>query len=324
MKPHLSYDAQLAQLSERGLQINDERNALWYLKTLGYYRLSGYFYPFRAFSADSDHSACRRASNFVAGSTFSQVSDLYEFDQSLRSLTLEATERLEVSIRAKLAYYMGQFDPCAHLKPSLVHPKFRSAATRADGTTARESPFELWKKQHEKLITRSKEDFVRHFHATYEPPIPLWVSIEVWDFGLLSHYFAGLRDSDKLAIARDLGIPRHVLLASWLRTISHIRNICAHHSRLWNRSIVDSPKPPARDEIALLDHLAGEHRASARQRVYGAFAIIQFLLQALGFGDEWRRRLKALIVSFPTVDGIASLAAMGFPNDWTSLDLWQD
>jgi abortive infection bacteriophage resistance protein len=48
-------------------------------------------------------------------------------------------------------------------------------------------------------------------------------------------------------------------LTTWVRSISHIRNICAHHSRLWNRSPTDQPKPPMAGEIPLLDYLAADH-----------------------------------------------------------------
>ena len=41
-----NFDEQLFRLKERGLIIDDEAKALGYLKTIGYYRLSGYLYPF--------------------------------------------------------------------------------------------------------------------------------------------------------------------------------------------------------------------------------------------------------------------------------------
>jgi abortive infection bacteriophage resistance protein len=221
-KPHLSYREQLELLRARGLQIEDEQHALWHLENLGYYRLSGYLYPFRmlmpATGEVGEIVTPSRSSNFVAGSTFSQVAELYRFDQSLRLLAMRAIERLEVSLRAKVAYHMASIDPCAQTNANLLDPEFCEVPTCPPGETPRKSNFAAWTEQHDKLVSRSKEDFIKHFRRKYAPPVPLWISIEVWDFGLLSHYYSGLRQSDRQAIASDLGIPRAVLLASWLST----------------------------------------------------------------------------------------------------------
>ncbi|MFM0514252.1 Abi family protein [Paraburkholderia sp. RL17-373-BIF-A] len=327
-KRHLSYREQLELLRARGLLIEDEPHALWHLENLGYYRLSGYLYPFRVLvprapgdAGEPDHPT--RSSEFVPGSTFSQVAELYKFDQSLRLLATRAIERLEVSLRAKIAYHMAATDPCAHLNVDLLDPKFCAVPSCPPGETPRKSNFAAWIEQHDKLVSRSKEDFMKHFRRKYEPPVPLWISIEVWDFGLLSYYYSGLRQSDRQRVASDLGIPRAVLLVSWLRTISHLRNISAHHSRLWNRALTDNPKPPGRGELEILSHLAGPHNALLRDHVYGGLAVIQFLLQALGFDDGWKDSLKELIDAFPTCADVATVDAMGFPANWKELELWR-
>ena len=46
-KPFLPVDAQLDQLAERGLSLGDRDAAHRELQAIGYYRLSGYWYPFR-------------------------------------------------------------------------------------------------------------------------------------------------------------------------------------------------------------------------------------------------------------------------------------
>lgn len=271
-KPHLSYAQQLDLLKQRGLTVENEEHALWHLENLGYYRLSGYFYPFRVLPQHDEGAVDRnrpreRLSEFTQGAIFSQVAELYTFDQSLLLLSMQAIERLEVSLRAKIAYQMASKHPCAYLEPEILDPKFCQVPSCLPGEEQRKSNFEMWIEQHDKLVARSKEDFMKHFRRKYEPPVPLWISIEVWDFGLLSYYFSGLRQADRQALASELGIPRNILLASWLRTISHLRNIAAHHSRLWNRSLTDNPKPPGRNEVDLLWHLAGPRNAHSRDRV---------------------------------------------------------
>ena len=46
-RPWLSFEDQLKQLEERGLGVTDRASAVSYLDRVGYYRLNGYWYPFR-------------------------------------------------------------------------------------------------------------------------------------------------------------------------------------------------------------------------------------------------------------------------------------
>ena len=46
-KPWLSIEEQLDKLQAHGLAVTDEQRAEQALRRIGYYRLSGYWYPFR-------------------------------------------------------------------------------------------------------------------------------------------------------------------------------------------------------------------------------------------------------------------------------------
>lgn len=71
LKPWLDYPDQLTILKQRGLTVANEPRALHYLQSLGYYRLSGYFYPFRQF--DTSTKPVSRKDDFIAGSQFDDV-----------------------------------------------------------------------------------------------------------------------------------------------------------------------------------------------------------------------------------------------------------
>lgn len=322
-KPHLSYADQLGLLKSRGLEVGSDDEALWYLEAAGYYRLSGYFYPFRSSSTpifvNGKPQRQPRLSEFIPGAAFDAVAALYRFDNDLRLISLSAIEKLEIAVRSKIAHHLAAQDTCAHLNADFMHVKFKAPREEGDGT-ALPSNYDIWIQQHAKLTARSKEDFVKHFREKYIPPIPLWVSIEVWDFGLLSHFFNGLNDRDKAAIAASFGLARFALLASWLRSISHLRNICAHHSRLWNRALTDNPKPPGRAEIPLLEHITGD--PYKRNHIYGTLAVMQYMLLQAGFGRAWGEKLKELIANFPASTPTATLHSMGFPEEWYKLELW--
>lgn len=67
------------------------------MNRLGYYRLSGYWYPFRQFrDAGNGQTAELRRDDFMAGSRFGDLISLYVFDKKLRLLALDALERIEM------------------------------------------------------------------------------------------------------------------------------------------------------------------------------------------------------------------------------------
>ena len=78
-----------------GLIVKDDKRALKYLETVGYYRLRGYMVPF--FESPSIHK-------FKKNTTIDNVLDLYKFDRELRLLVFSAIEKIEVAVRGQLAY----------------------------------------------------------------------------------------------------------------------------------------------------------------------------------------------------------------------------
>ena len=81
-----SHQDQLDILKARGMAVPDEARALDFLKRVGYYRLSGYFFPFRQ-GAEDDEGNFFRKDVFVEGSSFDKVIDLYLFDELFAKLT---------------------------------------------------------------------------------------------------------------------------------------------------------------------------------------------------------------------------------------------
>jgi abortive infection bacteriophage resistance protein len=91
-KPPLDLDPLIELLKKRGLNIDNIETAKYYLKFIGYYRLSAYFLSFQdATNSNSHHQ-------FKQGTTFDDVLNLYIFDRKLRLLVLDAIERIEVAM----------------------------------------------------------------------------------------------------------------------------------------------------------------------------------------------------------------------------------
>jgi abortive infection bacteriophage resistance protein len=134
-----------------------------------------------------------------------------------------------------------------------------------------------WIRKQADKIRNSNEEFVKHFKARYAGDLPIWIAIEVWDFGMMSVLLEGLSSADRLALSRPFGLIRDNVLPSWTRNLNVIRNICAHHGRLWNRSLASvTPILPRTGEISALDHLVADR--GAQTRPYASAALLQHLL----------------------------------------------
>ena len=122
-KPYKDIPTLLAVLQQRGMDIPDAAKAARCLERMGYYRLSGYWYPMRKSNMATDGTTVVEQ-DFRPGTTFSQVADLYVFDKKLRLLMLDAIERIEIGLKVKIAQILGQRDPLAYLNTKELHGNF--------------------------------------------------------------------------------------------------------------------------------------------------------------------------------------------------------
>lgn len=324
-KPWLSYRDQLEKLKHRGLEVTDEEKALEYLERIGYYRLSGYWFPFRERSEICCPVGERGGKGrkpkptrivldqFKPGSSFETAIHLYVFDKKLRLLTLDALERIEVALRADIAHNLGEQDPFAYLKPDLLSENFAKEAGDKTGLPGHVE----WMKAQANQVTRSKEDFIKHNKGKYGHPLPIWIACEVWDFRTLSELYSGMRPEDQDVIARKYGIQSGKTLASWFRSLNYLRNVCAHHSRLWNRNIVDQPQKPPRGiatELQVAWKPGNEHIVA---RPFLLLCICQKLIDTINPTSSWWQRLSELLSEFPAQDQLGiGWGAFGVVQEW--------
>lgn len=299
-KPWLSYEDQLKKLIERGLIVTDEDKAINYLERIGYYRLSGYWFPLR--ERDSNRQVL---DDFKPNARFQDVINLYVFDKNLRLLALDALERIEVALRVDVSHSLGKKDVFAHVKSELLANNFKK--------------HKKWVQKHENQINRSKEKFIKHYKNKYGFPLPVWVACEVWDFGTLSFLFAGMIPDDKNAIAKKYGVSNGKVFESWLRSLNYLRNVCAHHSRLWNLNIVDQPKLPPISEVSWVAPFMNNTRAKARP--FLLLCIVKHLLTVINPSSTWNVRLEKLLIEFPDLEHLSvNLEGMGYVDGiegWT-------
>ncbi|RWR19706.1 Abi family protein [Agrococcus lahaulensis] len=321
-KPWLSIDEQLARLAERGADIEPRDDAGALLRAVGYYRLTGYLYPFRESErvvGDDGKTRVRVLGHYRAGTSVHQARELIDFDRDLRLLVLEALERIEVSLRVQFGHELGRRSPFAHLESEWFVSTFTDAPESVDGA---ESPHQAWLRRVQERLDGSDEAFVAHFREKYDGRMPIWAVTEVLEFGQLSRLYGGLRNDLATTIATSFGVPSKRVMASWIASLNYVRNVAAHHARLFNRKLVVAPQRPRRGVVPVLDHLRDETRPKSDFGLYNALAVTAYLLRAFEPESGWPERLTVLMDEFPSETAL-STASMGFPANWRQLALWQ-
>jgi len=291
-KPFISSQIQIELLKSRGLKIANENKALYLLENIGYYRFSGYWYPLLA---DKKNHV------FKANATFEMAFNLYKFDHELRKLMNSELEKIEIAVRTKMARIL-----------SLTHNAFwiEDASLFSNQTIYRSTIDKIREE-----IDRSDEEFILSFKTKYSNPFPpSFILLETTSFGTLSRLYGNLKPGkDKKNVAKSFGLPDKVF-ESWLHSLVYIRNVCAHHARLWNRQIGIKPLFPRHTHAAWID----TNGVSNRQ-LYYVLSIIIYLLNIVNPNHTFRQKLENLFLKYPNVDR----AAMGFPVNWRIEPLWK-
>jgi abortive infection bacteriophage resistance protein len=293
-KPWLCVQDQLRKLAGYGLVIADTATATQFLEHINYYRFSGYGLAFE----QSRHV-------FLPGTTFEAVRQAYEFDRALRDLVTEALEIIELDLRTTIAYWYGKtYQTFGHRLARNFHDR---------------SAHRQWIKKLRDETRRSREAFVNHHRVKYAefPDLPIWVATEIMSFGSLSRMYANLIKTDQKPIAARYHL-QPLTLASWIHHLVYVRNLCAHHSRLWDLAWDIKPEfPPGK--------VWQPPSVPSNARLFASLLIQNAILRCCPaerrFAAEWRRRVEELLTrSLPTVPKVGD--RMDLPTDWLQHPLW--
>jgi len=221
-KPPLTTQQHIELLKQRGLIISDEAVASHFLENISYYRLGGYWFTLQKDAVNHV---------FVTGSTFEQVITRYNFDRELRLLLFDAIERIEVGFRTRLVYFLSHYyNPWWFEDESLFKDYNQHKAILDD----------IYRD-----LRRTDEDFIKEHKRKYDTPItpPAWKTLEICSLGALSKLYSLLKPSEvKQDIAKSMQLPNNVYLEAWMSSLVVLRNLCAHHSRIFNRTFSFLPR----------------------------------------------------------------------------------
>lgn len=288
----LTYTEQLQRLKDRGLNIENEPKVLHLLEVVSYYRLSGYWYPLLI---DKQNHL------FKPNSSFESAFNIYKFDRELRLLVLRELEKIEVAVRAKMIYILSHSRGTYWYKDPT---NFRNPIKHAGTLSKIGAEYQ-----------RSDEQFIMAFQTKYNNTLPpSWMMMEISSFGVLSNLYSYLvPDRDKKNIAHYFGINDRTLI-SWLHSVVYLRNVCAHHTRLWNRVMRIQPIIPLKTTNQWL-----LNNGISNDRTYFVLSMIIYLMNTINPKHTIANKIKFLLKEYPNIDP----HAMGFPANWKDEPLWK-
>ena len=298
----------IERLRSRGMEVDADLARQW-LSFVSYYRLSSYWYPARKQAADGS-----REDEFRSGTQFSDAVDLYETDRKLRSLVHDGMERIEIAMRTRVGETLTASDPLAYTKPERFRPEFDH--WHLMGVFA-------------KRISRGRRnnEAIKHYRDRYDNQYPFWVLAEVLDFSDISRLYEGMFASAQRSIAETMGVvinfdslsknqrskaKRESPLVRWMEQLTIVRNACAHHARLWNKSFAPAPTAALRTQSQFAALPEGQS-----EQIFGALTVMANLIRVTSPGTSWPDKVTRLVHDHFLTNPLVNPRSMGLPEDWS-------
>ncbi len=297
MKSYTTIDEQIALYRERGLIVDDEEKARLFLTDVNYYRLSGYTSVLRDPETEK----------FPSGSRFEDLLQCYDFDMELRLLLTYVLQYVEISLRAYISNtHAEKYGSTGYIDPVSFE--------RADKHLAFINKFKKEKEHH-----GWKEEFVKHHIKKYDGRFPIWAAVELLSFSELVTLYQNLKDDMKTKICTEhYGTKDIKIIEDRLRNISDLRNICAHHGRLYCREMTYDMKL-THEEKEVVGRL-GAGIIAAPRTLFVYMIILKKIVKTDFYWGKFVQGFDALPKKYPFV----RLERYGFPPRSSGIAEFED
>lgn len=288
-KSFKSLDEQVEILKSHGLRIDNEVEAKTFLMKNNYYRVSGY------------SLTLRKNDCFFYGTTFNNIVDIYNFDYELRHILLKYLEIIEVTLKSIYAYeFSYKYGPYGYL----------DVLNFTDENIYRTT---IAKSEKQKERNLSNEAYLQHFKELNQP-VPLWAYVDVLTLGNISKLYKITKVDVQKSVAAHYGLvlnTAHLTLGKFLHSMTILRNLCAHGSRLFNRLFEQKPFL-SKQEKALLRKDSNGQQDNAH--LFGFILLMKRLIAKKEF-----EAMKYEIISLSEKISFVDMKYYGFSDDWKSL-----
>ncbi|MER8779420.1 Abi family protein [Mesorhizobium sp. M0977] len=269
VKAHATAAQRVAHLRAKGLIVSRPNVAARKIEAIGYERLRIYFLS-------------RRQTNvagkpFIAGATYHDIIRLYECDAALRDACFLAVGQFELLLRNSMSEILSTAFGS--------HPYYHTGAFK--DPSANLSALQTFAKVYE----NSRDRRAKHYRDTYGTPVmpPIWTMKEFLTFGASSRIVQCLAGPIKTGIAAQFGVGSDQVFTNWVEALVDLRNICAHHDRLFNRSF---QKQPSRLRSAGVP-------VAAPNKLKAILECLDYMLSQRGSSSGITDKVRSIILRYP-------------------------
>lgn len=291
-KQILTISEQIQSYVDAGMIIDSYENVENAMKSIGYYRLRGYLFQF--YNNDKKE--------YIQGTRFENILKIYYFDQKLSNIIFSMISKIEVALKVRLVESLLIYkDPLIYKDSSVFKDKKKYWQNLSSISSE---------------IARDNDVFIKHNFDKHEGEIPIWAVVEVISFGTLSKIIKNLYTGEGspysilsnnykyLSKKGNLVKPSQKMFTSWIQSVSILRNICAHNSRIYNRTIHTTP------EIIDTD------KTIPKPEHNGLYQLLLAMKYLRTDNNQWNEFTKELANLIEDNKNILSLDVINFPLDW--------
>lgn len=286
-KQFKTIEEQIELLKSRGLSIPDEPVAKKFLIENNYYRVSGYSLTLRTNDV------------FHEGSTFQNIIDIYNFDHELRHILMKYIETIEVKLKSVFVHEFSKiYGPEGYLDPrNFTDPlKQQEIIAKTEKLKAQRLPHEA---------------YLKHYISELKTTIPFWAYVELFSISDISFFLKISNEQIKESVAPAFNIPaeRCRLLENFMHSMTILRNLCAHGSRIFNRFFEQKPKLSSEEKELLL---LKDDGTVDNEHLFSYVLVMRRLLDETQFAGLIED-ISTLSQKYPFV----RMDYYGFPKEWS-------
>ena len=298
-------DEQIEILKSKGLEITDYDKTKQILFKENYFFINGYRHLLT--SANNNNK-------FVAGATFDELYAIFIFDRRIRNILFKNILIIENNIKSIFSYQLSK--KYGYKEKDYLNPKhFRYESFKLSQVN------DVINKMKRQIRLNGKQhSATKHYISNYGY-IPLWVSVKVLSFGIISEFYSILKyeDQDEIAGFYRISIGE---LNIYLYLLSNYRNLCAHEDILYDHITQRSIPDNRFHQFLNIPKVDDEY-------IFGKndlFAVLIILKQMLGHNEfhdlinEIGYEIDILDGKINSVDTNSILNKIGFPDNWRELE----
>ncbi len=302
-KTFKTIDEQIEILRSKGMIFEDYDKAREILLRENYFFLNGYRSPF----------LMNGTKRFIEGTTFEELYSLFTFDRFFRNIIFKNILIVENNYKSIYSYVLSKKYGYKEKDYLNINNFDRSKEKN------RQINDLLRKLKRQIRINGYQHQATSHYINNYGY-IPMWVSVKVLSFGLMSELFTILKNDDRKEIANYYGLDPDKI-ENYMSILANYRNLCAHEDILFNHEtqkfIADTTYhlqlgiPKVDDE-----YIYGKHD------IFALLIILKELLTPDDFKmmmNEICYEIDKLSSKLKVIDVSKVLFRMGFPENYKQL-----